>query len=635
MVANEIRQKFLDFFASKGHTIIPSASILPEDKTVLFITAGMQPLVPHLMGIQEHLGGKRLANSQKCLRTDDILEVGDNRHLTFFEMLGNWSIGDYLKKEAIEWSFELLTSPQWFNIPPEKLYVTVFEGDKDMGISMDAEAINVWKEAFSRVGISVDLDNRIYAYPKKKNWWELAGPGPCGPDTEIFYDTRPDFPLENQGGQAGNPHDPKAHGPRCHINCDCGRFVEIWNNVFMEYEKRSDGKGGWQYFPLKQKNVDTGMGFERIVMVLQGKPTVFETDLFAPIISLLEALSGKTYLEDMESFRIIVDHTRASAFLIAEGILPSNVDRGYILRRLIRRSARRAQKLNLPLQYIGEVIAEFGRIYKNIYPEISEKQKEIETTYKEEVEKFAQALERGAKKFERLKVWLSGEKRKTISGREAFELYETFGFPLDITLEMAKESKLEVDEKGFEEAFAKHQEISRAGAEKKFGGHGLMVQTGELKASDEEELKKVTRLHTATHLLQAALRQVLGEHIRQKGSDITGERLRFDFSHPQKMTDEEKKKVEDLVNEQVEKNLPVTMQEMPIEDAEKSGAMMFQKEKYGKTVKVYSVDSFSKELCGGPHVANTKEVGRFKILKEEASSAGVRRIRATVEQTSE
>ena len=631
MTADEIRQKFLDFFAAKGHTIIPSASILPEDKAVLFITAGMQPLVPHLMGISEHPDGKRLANSQKCLRTDDILEVGDNRHLTFFEMLGNWSIGDYFKKEAIEWSFELLTSPEWFNIPPEKLYVTVFEGDKTMGITRDDESIGYWKEAFARAGVPVDLGNRVYAYPKKKNWWELAGPGPCGPDTEIFYDT-------------GKEHDP-VFGAECHVNCDCGKYVEIWNNVFMEYEKKQDGnpqteraeqssydgKGGWQYLPLKQKNVDTGMGFERIVMVLQGKPTVFETDLFAPIISLLEALSGKSYLEDMESFRIIADHTRASAFLIAEGILPSNVDRGYILRRLIRRSARRAQKLNLPLQYINEIIAEFGRIYGGVYPEIEAKQKEIETAYKEEVEKFTQALERGAKEFERLQKKLVGERRKIISGQEAFELYETFGFPLDITLEMAKENGLEVDEKEFEEAFAKHQEISRAGAEKKFGGHGLVLQTGELKASDEEELKKVTRLHTATHLLQAALRQVLGEHVRQKGSDITAERLRFDFSHPQKMTDEEKKKVEDMVNEQINKELPVTMEELSIEDAEKSGAMMFQKEKYGATVKVYSVGSFSKELCGGPHVANTKEIGRFKILKEEASSAGVRRIRAMVE----
>lgn len=621
MTADEIRQKFLDFFASKGHAIIPSASILPEDKTVLFITAGMQPLVPHLMGVLGHPNGKRLANSQKCLRTDDILEVGDNRHLTFFEMLGNWSIGDYFKKEAIEWSFELLTSPKWFNIPPEKLYVTVFEGDKDMGIGIDTEAVNVWKEAFASAGVSVEIGNRIYAYPKKKNWWELAGPGPCGPDTEIFYDT-------------GKEHD-LIFGAKCHVNCDCGKYVEIWNNVFMEYEKRADDKGGWQYLPLKQKNVDTGMGFERIVMVLQDKPTVFETDLFAPIISLLEALSGKSYLEDMESFRIIADHVRASAFLIAEGILPSNVDRGYILRRLIRRSARRAQKLNLPLQYIGEVIAEFGTTYKNVYPEISEKQKEIETTYKEEVGKFAQALERGAKEFERLQKKLAGEHRKAISGMEAFELYETFGFPLDITLEMAKENGLEVDEKEFEEAFAKHQEVSRAGAEKKFGGHGLMLQTGELKASDEEELKKVARLHTATHLLQASLRQVLGEHVRQKGSDITAERLRFDFSHTQKMTDEEKKKVEDLVNEQIQKELPVTMQEMPVEDAEKSGAMMFQKEKYGAMVKVYSVGSFSKELCGGPHIANTKEIGKFKILKEEASSAGVRRIRAMVGQTSE
>jgi len=629
MTSSEIRQIFLDFFKEKGHEIVPSASLIPEDKTVLFITAGMQPLVPHLMGELAHPRGSRLANSQKCLRTDDILEVGDNRHLTFFEMLGNWSIGDYFKKEAIEWSFELLTSKKWFGIPPEKLFVSVFEGDKEMGIGLDGEAVEIWKKVFAGAGLRVDLGDRIYAYPKKKNWWELAGPGPCGPDTEIFYDTRPDFLLENQGGQAGNPHDPKVHGSRCHINCDCGRFVEIWNNVFMEYEKKQDGQGGWIYAPLKQKNVDTGMGFERIVMVLQNKETVFDTDLFSPIVSALESLSHKNYIEETSSFRIIADHTRASAFLIAEGILPSNVDRGYILRRLIRRSVTHAKKLDLPPQYVGEVFSIIGKIYQGVYPEIAAKQGEITGTYLAEAEKFADALERGAKEFERLKETKRKSGEKLISGGEAFGLYETFGFPWDMILDIAKESGLEVDEKGFNDAFAKHQEVSRAGAEKKFGGHGLVLQTGELKAADEAGLKKVTRLHTATHLLQSALRQVLGGDVRQKGSDITAERLRFDFSHVQKMTDEEKKKVEDLVNEWIAMALPVEMKEMAIDEAEKFGALMFQKEKYGASVKVYSIGEVSRELCGGPHVANTREVGRFKILKEEASSAGVRRIRAT------
>jgi len=617
MTSSEIRQKFLDFFKEKGHAIVTSASLIPEDKTVLFITAGMQPLVPHLMGELAHSRGPRLANSQKCLRTDDILEVGDNRHLTFFEMFGNWSIGDYFKKEAIEWSFELLTSKEWFGIPPEKLFVSVFEGDKEMGVGLDSEAMEIWKKAFARAGLQVDLGDRIYAYPKKKNWWELTGPGPCGPDTEIFYDT-------------GKKHDP-AFGAECHINCDCGKYVEIWNNVFMEYEKKQDVQGGWIYAPLKQKNVDTGMGFERIVMVLQNKETVFDTDLFSPIVSALESLSHKNYIEETSSFRIIADHTRASAFLIAEGILPSNVDRGYILRRLIRRSVTHAKKLDLPVQYAGEIFSAIGKIYQGVYSEISAKQSEITGVYLAEAEKFAGALERGAKEFERLKETKRKSGEKLISGGEAFGLYETFGFPLDMILDMAKESGLEVNEKGFNDAFAKHQEVSRAGAEKKFGGHGLILQTGELKAADEAALKKVTRLHTATHLLQAALRQVLGEDARQKGSDITAERLRFDFSHTQKMTDEEKKKVEDLVNGWINMALPVEMKEMPIDEAEKSGALMFQKEKYGASVKVYSIGDISRELCGGPHVANTREVRRFKIIKEEASSAGVRRIRATVD----
>jgi len=465
--------------------------------------------------------------------------------------------------------------------------------------------------------LRVDLGDRIYAYPKKKNWWELAGPGPCGPDTEIFYDT-------------GKEHD-SAFGAECHINCDCGRFVEIWNNVFMEHEKKQDSRGGWIYAPLKQKNIDTGMGFERIVMVLQNKETVFDTDLFSPIVSALESLSHKNYIEETSSFRIIADHTRASAFLIAEGILPSNVDRGYILRRLIRRSVTHAKKLDLSVQYVGEIFSAIGKIYQGVYSEISAKQSEITGVYLAEAEKFAGALERGAKEFERLKETKRKSGEKLISGGEAFGLYETFGFPLDMILDMAKESGLEVNEKGFNDAFAKHQEVSRAGAEKKFGGHGLILQTGELKAADEAALKKVTRLHTATHLLQAALRQVLGEDARQKGSDITAERLRFDFSHTQKMTDEEKKKVEDLVNGWINMALPVEMKEMPIDEAEKSGALMFQKEKYGASVKVYSIGDISRELCGGPHVANTREVRRFKIIKEEASSAGVRRIRATVD----
>lgn len=612
MTTNEIRKKFLDFFREKGHTIIPSASLIPEDKTVLFITAGMQPLVPYLLS-QPHPAGRRLANAQKCLRTDDIMEVGDNRHLTFFEMLGNWSLGDYFKKESIEWSFELLTSPRWFGISPEKIFVTVFEGDEDIKIGRDDESIAIWREAFGKVGIRAELGDRIYAYPKKKNWWELAGPGPCGPDTEIFYDT-------------GRAHDP-AFGEQCHVNCDCGKYVEIWNNVFMEYEKRADGKGGWIYAPLAQKNVDTGMSLERIVMALQGAETVFETDVFSALIELVENKDAP-YMYEERRYRIIIDHLRAAVFLISDGVLPSNVERGYILRSLLRRAITHAKILKLADDFYRAPIELICAYYKDQYVSLLPEEYIIAAIVNEH-SLFDKAFERGMKKFYAL-TDVACETTKIISGVDAFNLQQTDGFRLEFMIDLAKDAGIAIDEAGFWEEYKKHQEISRAGAEKKFGGHGLILQTGELKASDEKELDKVTRLHTATHLLQAALRRVLGDHVRQKGSDITAERLRFDFSHLQKMTDEEKKKVEDLVNEYIKQALSVEMKEMAIEEAEKSGALMFQKEKYGATVKVYSIGDISRELCGGPHVANTGEIGMFKILKEEASSAGVRRIRATV-----
>jgi len=646
MTTNEVRQKFLEFFREKGHAVIPSAPLVPDDKTVLFVTAGMQPLVPYLMGERKHPQGARLANSQKCLRTDDILEVGDNRHLTFFEMLGNWSLGDpsepdasptgssarpghsdgfrrgigragYFKKESIAWSFELLTSKKWFGIDPEKLYVTVFEGDATMGIARDDESIGYWKEAFKTAGIDASLENgRISAYPKKKNWWELAGSGPCGPDTEIFYDM-------------GKEHDP-VFGEQCHANCDCGRFVEIWNNVFMEYEKKADGPpvggGGYSYVPLAQKNVDTGMGLERITMVLQGVETVFEIDVFKKIIGSIET-KKVPYEKEARRYRIIADHLRAAVFLISDGVAPSNVERGYILRSLLRRAIAQARILNLPLRdFPVKPIERTREYYKENY-RLSALPAIIDIV-KKEFDAFLTAFEKGRKEVLRIvgKIPEGG----VIPARDAFNLHQTYGFRIELMIDLAKDSGHTVDEKGFWEEYKKHQEISRAGSEKKFGGHGLMLQTGELKAADEEELKKVTRLHTATHLLQAALRRVLGDHVHQMGSDITAERLRFDFSHPQKMTDEEKKKVEEVVNKEIQKGHAMTHKEMPIDEAEKTGALMFQKEKYGKTVKVYSAGDFSKELCGGPHVANTKEVGTFKILKEEASSAGVRRIRATV-----
>ncbi|MBI5913086.1 alanine--tRNA ligase [Candidatus Azambacteria bacterium] len=631
MTLNETRQKFLDFFRTKQHAIIASASLVPEDKTVLFVTAGMQPLVPYLMGEKKHPEGARLADAQKCLRTDDILEVGDNRHLTFFEMLGNWSLGDYFKKESIEWSFELLTSKDWFGIDPAKIYVSVFEGDTSLGVLQDDESIGYWKEAFARVGIDASVENgRIRMYPKKKNWWELPGTGPCGPDTEIFYDTHPNFPLENSSGQAGNPHDPKLHGPKCHVNCDCGRFVEIWNNVFMEYEKKEDGKGGYAYAPLAHKSVDTGMGLERIAMVLQGKETVFETDIFSSIITAVEN-KDIPYMHEERRYRIIADHLRAAVFLISDGILPSNVERGYILRNLVRCAVTHAKILKLPDDFYRAPIEVIHAYYRGQYQLLP--METIATAVADEHGAFARAFERGMKEFHALADAAQGT-IKTIRGIDAFNLQQTYGFRLELMMDLAKDVGVAVDEAGFWEEYKKHQEVSRAGAEKKFGGHGMKLQTGELKAADDAELAKVTRLHTATHLLQGALREVLGPHVRQKGSDITAERLRFDFIHSQKMTDEEKKKVEDIVNRHIREALPVVHKEMPIDDAEKTGALMFNKEKYGNTVSVYTIgneeNTISSELCGGPHVENTKEIGKFKIIKEEASSAGVRRIRATI-----
>lgn len=608
----EIRQKYLDFFKSKGHAIIPSASLVPEDKTVLFNTAGMQPLVPYLLG-QPHPMGKRLANVQKCLRTDDILEVGDNRHLTFFEMLGNWSLGDYFKKESIEWSFELLTSKDWFGIDPKKIYVTVFEGDKSMGIDIDTESIEHWIDAYKSVGIEASLGKRIYAYPKKKNWWELAGPGPCGPDTEIFYDT-------------GKTHDQKF-GLSCHVNCDCGRYVEIWNNVFMEYEKKIGSDGNVSYSPLAQKNVDTGMGFERMVMLMQSKETVFDTDLFQPLI---QAIGGN--LSDF-SKRIVADHARASVFLIADGVLPSNKDQGYILRRLIRRAIPHLKGTISIMDLASLVITEYSDTEQYSY--LKAKESDIISVLEAEEKKFANVFVEGERRLKRLVESIKSEGRDVIKGEEIFDLITTHGFVFEWIKDIADMNNIHLDVIGFEEAMEHHKELSRAGAEKKFGGHGLILNTGELKAGNEVELKKVTRLHTATHLLQAALRKVLGNEVEQRGSDITAERTRFDFSFSRKLTAEEIKQVEDLVNETVKQALPMQKAVMPLEEAKQTGALYYFKNKYPDEVNVYYAgktieDAFSKEFCGGPHVTNTSEVGQFKIVKEEGVAQGIRRIRADV-----
>ena len=583
MKAIEIRNKYLKFFKEHGHAVIPSAPLIPEnDPSVLFTTAGMQPLVPYLLG-EKHPAGTRLTDYQKCLRTVDIDEVGDNRHLTYFEMLGNWSLGDYFKEESIKMSFEFLTKE--LNIPVEKLYVTCFKGDEDC--PKDEISSECWK----RAGI---LDGHIYFYGKDDNWWIAGEEGPCGPDTEMFYDTGKPKCSEN-----------------CQPSCDCGKYVEIWNNVFMEYYKHADGK----YTKLEQKNVDTGLGLERMTMLLQGKETPFDTELFYPIMKKLEELQK---VDDIQSRRIVAEHLRASIMIISDGGRPSNVDRGYILRRLIRRMIRHLNKLEIELAKLSDLIELNIENLKEMYPVLEENKEIIKNVIIEEKDKFVKTLTHGEREFikEIRKAQEQGKNR--IDGKVVFRLYDTYGFPPEVTNELARENNMEVDLKEFDKLFKEHQEKSRLGSEQKFKG-GL---------ADQNE--KTIAYHTATHLLHQALRTVLGEHVKQSGSNITEERLRFDFTHPQKMTKEEIEKVENLVNEQIKRDLPVTCEETSYEDAKKSGAIGLFTDKYGDRVKVYTIGDFSKEICGGPHVTHTGDMGRFKIKKEESSSSGIRRIKAVL-----
>ena len=592
MTSKELRQRYLHFFVSKGHAIIPSASLIPEnDPTVLFTTAGMHPLVPYLMGAK-HPEGTRLVDVQKCVRTGDIDEVGDSSHCTFFEMLGNWSLGDYFKQESITYSWEFLTSPAWLDIDPALLFFTCFEGDENA--PRDTVAHDCW------VSEGVDPSHIVFL-PKKNNWWGPAGlTGPCGPDTEIFYDT----------GKA-------PCGPDCKAGCDCGKYLEIWNNVFMEYNKTADGA----FEPLAQKNVDTGMGLDRTVATLQGVNSVYDTDAFTGIIASIAQLSGKQYGQSEEitrMFRIIADHIRCATFMLGDqrGITPSNVDQGYILRRLIRRAIRFAMQLGIPegsLTKVSEaVIAQYGAFYQEL---TANRTKILEELTREE-QRFENALKKGIREFERLVGSLSGSE---IDGVSAFHLYDTFGFPIELTQELAAERNLRVDTTGFDQAFKAHQELSHAGAEQRFQG-GLADHT-----------EDTTRLHTATHLLQAALRKVLGsDEVAQKGSNITAERLRFDFSFPRKLTPEEIAAVSAYVNEAIAADVAITCEEMTVDEAKESGAIGLFESKYGSKVKVYTVPGFSREICGGPHVARTSELGRFEIKKEEASSAGVRRIKAVL-----
>lgn len=584
MKAIEIRNKYLNFFKNHGHSVIPSAPLIPEnDPSVLFTTAGMQPLVPYLLG-EKHPEGKRLTDYQKCVRTNDIEEVGDNRHLTYFEMLGNWSLGDYFKEEAVSMSFEFLTKE--LGIPVDKISVTCFAGDED------APRDEVTAECWRKAGIP---DERIYFYGKDDNWWIAGEEGPCGPDTEMFYDT----------GKEPCSKD-------CQPSCDCGKYVEIWNNVFMEYYKSKDGT----YSKLKQQNVDTGMGLERITFLLQGKTTPFDTEIFEPIMEKLESLQK---IDDIKSRRIIAEHLRSSMMIISDGGRPSNIDRGYILRRLIRRMTRHLNKLQISLDELGCLIDLDIEILKEMYPDLDKNKEIIKQVILEEKDKFVKTLSHGEREFEKAIQKLKQENKDIVDGQTIFKLYETYGFPPEITADLAEEQGFKIDMTEFDKLFKEHQDKSRMGSEQKFKG-GLADQ-------NEQTIK----YHTATHLLHKALQIVLGDHAKQKGSNITTERLRFDFSHPEKMTKEQLKEVEDIVNEQIKRDLPVICEEMTVEEAKNSGATGLFENKYGDKVKVYTIGDFSKEICGGPHVKHTGELGKFKILKEESSSAGVRRIKAILE----
>ncbi|RJR25891.1 alanine--tRNA ligase [Candidatus Microgenomates bacterium] len=583
MTAKELREKFINFFTEREHKVIPSSSLIPEnDPTTLFISAGMHPLVPYLLG-EPHPQGRRLCSVQKCLRTGDIEAVGDTYHHTFFEMLGNWSLGDYWKETMIPLSFEFLTKV--LKIPSEKISVTCFAGDKDA--PKDEETAKLWEKA----GIPRE---RIFFLGKEDNWWGPAGKtGPCGPDTEMFYDTgKPDC------------------GPDCQPGCSCGKYLEIWNDVFMQYYKTPEE----DFKTLEQKNIDTGMGVERTTAVLNGLDDDYKTELFLPIIKEIEKISEKSYEkeENKKPMRIIADHLKASVFILAEGITPSNTEQGYVLRRLIRRAVRFGRMLEIHGSFSGLVAESVIRTMGDTYPEIVSQSERIYRELGLEEERFLKTIQRGTKEFEKL------SQKGKITGKEAFFLYETYGFPFELTVEMAKEKEIEINEEEFIKAQEEHQRKSRIGAEKKFAG-GLADQS-----------EQVTKYHTATHLLHAALRKVLGETVRQAGSNITAERMRFDFTYPSKMTDEQINKVEDLVNQKIKENLPVEFKVVSLEEAKKEGAMALFEQKYQERVKLYKIGDFSKEVCGGPHVSFTGELGKFKIIKEEASGAGKRRIYATL-----
>jgi len=599
MNANELRSKYIEFFKSKNHVEISGQSLIPEnDPSVLFTMAGMHPLVPYLLG-EKHPAGTRLTDYQKCIRTGDIEEVGDPSHLTCFEMLGNWSLGDYFKKESIAFSYEFLTSPKWLALDPKKISVTVFAGDENA--PRDEEAAGYWKEN----GMPED---KIAYLPASDNWWAAGPTGPCGPDTEIFYWVGEGLPPvgSNKGTDSAN-------------------WMEIWNNVFMQYN-RVDEK---TLLPLEKKNVDTGMGLERTNCILQGKTSVYLTEVFQPIIKTIENLSGYKYGTEEEkdkSVRIIADHTRSSVFILGDqrGVTPDRVGAGYVLRRLIRRAVRHGMKLGIEKDFMAEVAATVIENFKNAYPELEQNREKVYKELTAEEAKFRLTLKKGEAEFQKLLPNLMKNPKKIISGKVAYNLYETYGYPLELTQELGAENGFTVDVEGFKEAERKHQEASKT------------VDAGSAKGGLAEQSEITTKYHTATHLLQQALVNVLGNQVAQKGSNINNERMRFDFTFERPMTKEEIQKVEDIVNEKIKEDLPVTMEVMPLEQAKASGARALFTNKYGEDVKVYTIgrdaksDWFSKEVCGGPHVQHTAQIGEFKIQKEQSSSAGVRRIRAVI-----
>ncbi len=621
MQSQEIRKRFLDFYKKRGHVVIPSASLIPEqDSSLLFVNSGMFPLVPYLLG-ENHPEGKRLTNSQKCFRTDDIEEVGDFRHTTFFEMLGNWSLGDYFKEEQLNWVFDFFVNE--IKIDPSRLYVSVYRGNSNIKINKDEESAQIWKNIFTQKNIEAKIvdfaeekgmqDGRIFYYADKENWWSRAGTPenmpngePGGPDSEVFYDMGEEKKYHENSSWKDLP---------CHPNCDCGRFIEIGNSVFIEFIKTEKG-----FKKLPFRNVDFGGGLERIAMIAQSKTSVFESDLFFPLIQKIESLCKFKYYDKRKSFEIIADHIKAATFIIGDekGVIPSNKERGYFVRRLLRRAIRHGKQLNIESSaWVSSIAEEVVEIYKDVYPEISDNRLFIYQEIDKEEETFYKTLERGIKEFEKMKD------KKIIDGESAAYLYQTYGFPIEILQEMAQENKQEVNVEEFNAEMKKHQDLSRS------------FSAGVFKSGLGDKGEDTVKLHTATHLLLSALREVIGNSVHQQGSNINAERLRFDFSCDRKLSSEEIKQVEELVNNMIEKDLVIKKEEMNIKDAIDKGALASFTEKYPTNVSVYSViDSegkiLSQEICTGPHVKRTSELGKFSIIKEESSSAGVRRIKAVV-----